>query len=144
MRGYMKVAEQLLISRIMSNGFPLSGKSKTGFSLMALSGLMLAVALGFFVYAAHLWFAKTYEPEVAALFTAAIALGLSVISLISSYFVLQYRKFKMRRMKDEITSKIQSTIDVANDEFGDVIQDNPKAAVALASVAGFLAGEKLF
>lgn len=143
MRGSLKVAEQLVISRLISKGFSPSGKTGAGMSFLTLSGLLLLVAVGFFVYAAHLWFAKTYEPEVAFAMTGGVIVFFALLSALGAYGVHAYKKQKAEIIKKEILHKMEDFFEAANDELGEPIQDNPKTSMLIASLAGFAAGERL-
>ncbi len=144
MRGTFKVAEQLLISRLLSDGFSPSGKTKAGMSFLTLSGLLLLVALGFFVYAAHIWFIKNYAPEIAFSMTGGVILFFSLICALAAYIVREYKKLKVEKIKSTLIHKMEDIFEVANDEIGEPIQENPKTSVLIASLAGFAAGERLF
>jgi hypothetical protein len=144
MSAYMKVAEQILIDRVVSKKFPITRKSKANLGLLALSGLFGLTGAGFLIYASYLWFGTIFQPEMAAAFTGLCLLGLSAISTIVTMLIVKQKRKEVEKSTKETIQHIQGFIDAANDEFGAPIQENPKTAVALATVLGVAMGNKLF
>lgn len=143
MSGALKVAEQLLMNLIISNDFPLSGKTKAGLGFGALSGLLVFTGFGFLIYAMHLWLTNNFAADVAAALTGCMAFGLAGLSGLIALGVMQYKKSKAEKMKQEIQHTIMQAIEVVNDEFGEPIKENPKTAITAATLAGFMMGNRL-
>lgn len=142
MSGALKVAEQLLMNRIISNNFPLSGKTKAGLGFGALSGLLVLIGISFLIYAAHLWLTNNFAADAAAALTGCMAFVLAGLSGLTALGVMQYKKSKAEKIKQEIQHTIMQAIEVANDEFGEPIKENPKTAVTAATLAGFMLGNR--
>jgi len=143
MTPYIKVAEKLLIDRIVSNKFPITRKSKVNIGLLALSCFFFIVGTGFLIYAAHIWFGNNFEPELAAALTGLVCFSLCVLSLAILALLAHYRRSEMEKNTQETIQQIQGFIDTANDEFGEPIQENPKTAVALATALGLAVGNRI-
>ncbi|MBI1301923.1 MAG: hypothetical protein GC137_09745 [Alphaproteobacteria bacterium] len=137
----LATAENILVDRLVSDKPPFTRRSKTGFGLFALAGLLLGIALCFLIYASHLWLAENYPPETAAMFAGFLALGLAALCCLFAYGVIQYKRSQVKKLKKEIANTMNSVLEIANEEFGQPIKDNPKTAVIIASLAGFIAGE---
>lgn len=144
MSPYIKVAEQILIDRVVSKKFPITRKSKANLGLLALSGFFGLAGVGFLIYALHLSLGTVFQPEMAAMLTGLCLLALSAISAIVTMFIVKQKRKEVERNTKETIQHIQGFIDAANDEFGAPIQENPKTAVALATVLGVAMGNKLF
>ncbi len=142
MNAVISLVEQLLVERLLSNEPPLSGKSKAGLSLMALSGFLVILGFGFLVCAAYLWLAAHYPPEIAAATTGAIILFAGLGCAAASYLILQYKKHRLRKLKSEITETLRVVFDITEEELTEPVRENPKASVVAASLAGFAVGEK--
>lgn len=134
--------ENVLIDRVLSKDAPFTGKSKAGLGLFTLALAFLLIALAFFIYAAYLWMSKNYPPEVAATLMGGLILSLAAISGIVAYAILSYKRLRMKKLKNEIIETMQSAIELADEEISEPIKENPKTAVLIASLAGFVAGEK--
>lgn len=136
------IAENLLIDRLVSNDAPLTGKSKAGIGLTFFAGFMLLTACGFFIYAAYLWMSSRFEPEIAASIAGGFTLMLSALCALGAYAIVQYKRYRLSKLKSEITDTMYSALDLAETELAEPIKNNPKTAVLVASLAGFIAGEK--
>lgn len=143
MSNLLATAENLLIDRILSDDSPFSGKSKARLGLSTLAGLLLAVALGFFIYASYIWMTSNYPPETAAIMAGGLTLLTSCICSLSAYAIAHYKRTRIKQMKQDMTKTMQNALEMADDELSQPIKDNPKTAILIASLAGFIAGEKL-
>lgn len=143
MAGLMRIAEHVVIDRLVSNGPPLAGKSKIGMAVTAMSGLLFAVGLGFFIYAAYLWLGNLYAADVATLYTSLLTFALSALLMAGVYIAVQLRKQKMKKMKQEVADSIIHTLNEADNELARSVRENPKSAMMVSTLAGFLVGERL-
>ena len=144
MGNVLAIAENLLISRVLNSGSPFMGRNKVNLVLFSLAGGLLVVALGFFITAAYIWLSIQYPPYMAAAIAGAFVTVLSLLCVLIAYGVMQYKRMYLKRMKDEITQTMQNAFELVDGELSHTIQDNPKTSVMIASLAGFIAGEKLF
>ena len=146
MRAFMLIAEQFLVDRLLSNGAPLSGKSKAGFGLMAFSGLFLIVGVLFMLYAAFIYLDATYSKDMAAFIMGGILMGLAGLTALVSYGVLRYKQRKIRQFKQETIETVEQSLGhvmgILDKELSAPVKDNPKLAIFIATAAGFLAGDK--
>jgi hypothetical protein len=136
-------AEQLLIDSIVKGNTPFTGRNKAGAGLMILSGLMLAAGLGFIIYASYLWLNAHYLPDMAAALTGALALFMAVLSALMAHAYSEYKRLRLRKIKAEATQTLQNAFDMLNAELEHPIRENPKTSVLIASLAGFMVGEKI-
>ncbi|MGB0720358.1 MAG: phage holin family protein [Bdellovibrionales bacterium] len=143
MGGALAIIESMMVNRLLSNDPPLSGKSKAGLGLFTVAGLLLAVAMGFFIVAAYLWLQNNYPPDAAAAIAGLLTLMTALICAGVAYGVLQYKRHRLQKFKDEMIDTMQNALDFAEEELSQPIRDNPKTSVFIASLAGYLAGEKL-
>lgn len=142
MRDLATSLEQILIDRVLSNKASFTGRSKAGFGLLAFSGLLLCLGLGFLLGAAYLWFDKNYTPEVAAAMTGILSMLLALLGAAGAYFFAYFRRRRIQTLKSEIAETVQTALEYADEELGEPVRENPKTAVMIASLAGFVAGER--
>lgn len=142
MDGLIKIGEQLLIDRLLSNAPPLSGKSKAGLSLLTVSGLLFVAGLAFLIFGAYMFLLNTYSPDIAALIAGLTIIVLAGLCTCASVFILQYKKHRVMKAKAEMLYAIREIMDIADEEFGDAIADNPKASLLVSTAVGYAVGER--
>ncbi len=143
MNGLLKVAEQLVVDRLISNDFPLTGSSKARLSFGALSGLFALAGLCFFIFAAYLWLTSNFAPDVAAALAGLLVMIVSGVLALSGYLIKRYKRKRVEELRDDIRESILEALDVLNDEYGAPVRENPKASVCAASAAGYMVGQRL-
>ena len=57
--------------------------------------------------------------------------------------ITHQRQIQRQIMKNNITHDLQSIMSAFDEELGDHVRDNPKTAVALAALAGFILADKI-
>lgn len=138
----MGLVQQFAINRILSAGAPVSHKSKAVLGLAALAGFILLLGFVFFIYAINLWLNTAYEPHIAATITGAICVVLSLLCVICLYLIMQFKKSRVEKFQDETIELVKSITEMVDVEMRDLIDNNPKTAVAVASIAGILLGKR--
>jgi Na+/melibiose symporter-like transporter len=134
--------EKLLMERILHGNSAWAERSRLELSLIAASGFLLLLGAGFLIFAMHLWFQKTYPPETAAAFTGVALLAVALVTLLVSLRIVRWRRDRLKELKQEVHDTLQSTFQFLEDELEEPVQNNPITAVVLASLAGYVAGEK--
>ena len=137
------MAEQILISRVISSQFPLTGKSKLGLVSFCIAGLLFLVSLGFFITAAHIWYTQNFASETAAMLTGGTLLFISLMVSIVTALLLNIKRMRQEKMQEAVQSEVQTAIALVKEELAELVSENPKTALLLASVAGYLAGKKI-
>jgi glucan phosphoethanolaminetransferase (alkaline phosphatase superfamily) len=135
-----RVAEHVVVNQVLNNALPLIGKSKVGLGPMALTGLLLLVSDGFLIYAAHMYFLSLFPVYTAAALTGGLCLVIAVLSSSVSYFINLYKRRQQRQMIANLVGTFHDLYETAEEELSEPINENPKTALLLASVAGYVAG----
>ena len=141
LHGVFALVEQYAIDRILSGGAPVSHKSKAGFALMALAGFLLLLGIGFLTYALNLWLYTIYTPQVATAITGGLCIFASLMIVLIAYLILQYKKVQAQKMQQDTLETVHALIAFLNEELREPIEKNPKASLAAAAAAGFVAGK---
>jgi hypothetical protein len=139
----LAIAETLLLDRVLSQGWPVSNKSKAGFALILLSALLGAVATGLLIVALHAWLGTQFTPDLAALITAGVVFALSIIAALTAAGIMHKRTLHMQSMKNDLKGNLQTILASFDDELGDHVRENPAMALALATVAGFILADRV-
>ena len=144
MQKFIPIAQQILLQNVMggrSNGTSEMGKVRLSF--YAFSGLLVIASIIFIIYGSHLYFLSGFSKDVAFILTGAVCLffGMIVISTLAAIYY--YKLCKYKKLKSEITNFTSDALDILQEEVESPIVRNPKTAVLLASLVGYLIGEKL-
>ncbi len=111
---------------------------------LALVAVFLTIAGSVFLLTAgYNWMLTQYDSQTASVYMGAAALiaagGCVLVAGIISYGA----KVKKRVYRNAVINRIYSMVEGVVSELEEPIQEHPKTAAALASVAGFVAAEKL-
>lgn len=142
MNGLLGIAEQLVISSVVANNVPFASKSKVEFILLAISGFLLFLSVGFIIFGGYLWLSENYGSDVAALMVGVAVLILSLLTAAAAVAILKYKEKRFNAVTDSVLNTLQSFMSVADEELGAVVNKNPKASLAVASTLGLLLGKK--
>ena len=142
------VLKQMMLDGIMSSpSMPrLPRISATGIFFLWFAAVTAVLAVGFLLFAEYAYLTVTYTPEMAALGVACTAMAISLLSAATGMVVMNKRSAKAKRMinmqpQPDIAKTITGLIDSLSEELEEPIRENPKTAIMIASLAGFLAGD---
>ncbi len=137
----LKLVENYIVQRVMSNHAPLTHANKISMILPFLIGIMGLIGLVFCFTGFYIWLV-TFMP----LYSALSIMGgvFFVMALIFSMALIIFNRMKARKMRlarqqflNDITLGVQLLEnEISNIEF---IQDNPKSSVSLAAILGYFA-----
>lgn len=121
-----------------------------GIALVACSAILGLLGLGFTLFAGFIYLQNFVEPEFAALIVAGIIFFFAaIIGLMGRKSIVGYGYVTYRRSSSpsssspvaDIAQTVKNLIEGVTTELEEPIRDNPKTAIALASLAGYLAGD---
>lgn len=136
------LAQQAAINGLLSKGAPFRRKNKFGLGLLALSGLLSALALIFACISLYGWLLLQFAQPVAASIMAGSVMAAAFLSALGGHLVLK-KKQRPAFDQSEITEIISEVSEFIGDELAEPIQQNPKTAMLLAGLAGVIAGDRL-
>lgn len=145
MNALLPLIEQAIVNGVLDKKAPFMRKNKFGVGFAALSALLFIMALIFAVISLHGWLLTYYLPPVAALIVAGVVLGFSLITGAIGYMFLKSRAKpgSPHEAGDDVTKLLGDVTALVEEELSESVRENPKTAVLLASLAGFVAGEHL-
>lgn len=143
MSAIAKMAGQAALYQLMNGNTLTTRRLSLMPSLPSVAGFFACVGLLLIMFAAHLWFDQNFPPEEAWLLSGLSFLMLSLVVLLISFAIALYRARKIARLKSEVEDSIFDFIDAIDAEFSAQVRQNPKSAVLVAVVAGYLVGDKL-
>lgn len=120
--------------------------SPVGIFFLWLAAVLTVMGVGFLLFAEYMYLAETYSSVVASLGVACTAIAVSWLSAATGMMINDRRAFKQTshnfRQQPDITKTVTALIDSVAEELEEPIRENPKTALMIASLAGFLAGDK--
>ncbi len=142
---------QMVIEGISKGTRPVLPRlNSKGIALVACSATLALLGLGFTIFAGFLYLQNFFEAEIAALivaggifFFAAIVGLFGKKSIAERGYVTYHRSSSHSNSSPvaDIAQTVKSLIEGVTTELEEPIRDNPKTAIALASLAGYLAGD---
>lgn len=148
MAAFSPVLKQLMLDGIMSSpAMPrLPRISLLGIFFLWFAALLTVMGVGFLLFAEYAYLTAIYSPELAAVGVACTAMAVSLLSAATGMIVMDKRASRAKRLpsmgpQPDIAKTITGLIDSLAEELEDPIRENPKTAIMIASLAGFLAGD---
>lgn len=139
----MPFIEQFIIDAIMGSKPVASPKNKFGLGLAALSGFFFFLMMFFISLFAYNELQAFYTQAQAALIMAAAIFILALCSSLGAYLIFKKKSKHSFARRQHLSDMIYQLGEMIGDEIDAPIRDNPKTAMILASLAGFVAGDRL-
>ncbi len=139
----LPLAEQLLMMGALGSRMTPRPQDRLYQTIYALSGILAVIALICMAAAFSYWLRQQYAPDVAAMVAGLSMLALALLVAAAGYAVSVIRKNKIEAVTDEIKNKVLNALESVADEMEDPIRDHPKSSVAIATLAGYLIGNRL-
>lgn len=138
----LPVAQHLLLETISRKSRQDFHINMTGIGLMIFSALAALFGVTFLFLALQSYLAEIYGESLSWLITAAVSFVLMALTHVVGKF-LKHRDGLLKKVKQEIKLNPPSPFKEIMDDMVTSIKDHPMAAIALAGVAGLMAGEKI-
>lgn len=141
MSGLLAVVEELLVATIISEKVLLPRKTKMDWALMALSILLGCMGIILSALALNLLLGESYSPGEAALISAAVIFIAALLVTAARYRFCQKKASNVSTARHEIEKNIRNLLEDICGELDGPVRENPKTAVALAALAGFITAQ---
>ena len=137
------IVQTLLMQQMMGSGHSKTGELKTlRLGIYLISALLLSASLILITYGSYLAFANNFDLPIAFILTGVVAFLFALITLSTVYIGYKLSMAKFKKVKSDMIQTAQETLNVIGEELKDPIVENPKAAVLVATLAGYLLGER--
>ena len=137
----MTIVLDLILDRVITQLAPIESKAPP--YLFKASMLLFAAAVLMMLVGNFVWLESAYNLHIAMFATGGLTLVLSVIGLASVYFISAFKRKKIQEAKVEIFEFATELFEAVEDEIAEPIQENPKSAVLLTALSGYLTGEQV-
>jgi hypothetical protein len=138
MPGLADTLEELAVTAIVGGKGLLPVRSKAAWVLIAVSVLLAGGGVFLLIVSLDRFFGEHYRPYIAALMSAAIVFVLAAGLVAAARFLRRRTEARDGAARIELGKNIRVLIDDICSELEEPVQENPKTAVALAALAGFL------
>jgi hypothetical protein len=137
------IIAQLLAGALVAPKATTTGKSAVVISLYAFAGVLLTMAAVFLLLALHACAVETYTPAQAWGITGGAALLAGLIGILMAVQLSDKRRRESRAGMENTGQSLIAALDSATRGLEEPIAGNPRTSVLMASLVGFLAGNKL-
>ncbi|MCE7887576.1 MAG: hypothetical protein DYH13_08785 [Alphaproteobacteria bacterium PRO2] len=132
--------EQAIISLLMQESRPVRTKMEPA---LLFAGFLAVAGGGFLVAAGYDWLITNYDLQTARLVIGAGTMSLGIIIAAAVYSIYAEKRKQIEGYYSILKNNIHTALEVVGEELEEPIRENPKTAVMIASLAGYIAAEKL-
>lgn len=137
----VRAIEQIVLSMLMQ-GFSRPKRNPAGAAL-AVALIFSVVGVSFLIAAGYEWLLMQHGLQTARLYTGAICITLALVAAAAAGAFYSYKRAKAETYYLVLRENVQSAIAMLGDEMEEPIRENPKTSILLASLAGYIAAEKI-
>jgi len=143
MSGLAAVVEELLVAVILSEKVLLPRKSRTDRIFTALSALLGCAGVFLALLGLERFLETKYPEDAAALIGAGVVLLAALLIAAASSYCRRRKNSLLQAARNELRGNFRGLLDDISGELEGPVQENPKTAVLLAALAGFItAGQR--
>lgn len=135
--------EQMVLSKIANSGMIGVPSNKFRLSPWTLAALLAFIGGCFLIAGAFLWLLNNYSTDVATAGTGILIIFFGLIIALGAYCFHEFKKSRINHYKNEFTDMIGSVLSSITDELEEPIKENPKMAVLLSILAGFILSKNI-
>lgn len=143
MGGLKTVIGGIVIDKLLTARPAAAGSNKSYHIMVAFAGLFVVIALVFVLIALYHTLSAQFEPNMAALITAGASLGIALITVLAAHTVREYHRPKIQRHANEVKTQIETMLKGLEGEWDRPIREHPKTSIALATIVGYLLGDRI-
>jgi hypothetical protein len=132
------IIEELLVALIIDEKLLRPRRNKVDLVLTTLSILLGSIAIVLLLIGLKRFLETIYSPTVAIFILAGLTLGVTIIITLIAYRFRQPPQTRLNTLRHSFGQNIHTLIKYICDETTDPIKKNPKMAILVAAIAGFL------
>jgi hypothetical protein len=142
MVAFTPILKQLLVEGFMNSKRSLPGFNPAGLGIMAFAAVLAVFGFGFLLYAGFLQLQDYYASDIAALIVGGSALMMAFLISWVGKKIFWKQPFISQDIgpQGDLAKTVTQLLDSLGEELEEPIRENPKTALMVASLAGFLAG----
>lgn len=138
----LPLIERTVARYALNSTYPVSLSYRIKHWFVVFSGLMLVATVGFGLFSFYLWLSNNVSPVETMAYMGGATFVISLLSASFAFLILYLKVQKVKQAKERFTKTIEEGIALAEQELGEPILKNPKSAIAIATSAGFIVGDR--
>lgn len=142
MNTVLRIAEGMIVDRLISNKAPVTGESKLKLFLVTFSLVTGVGGLALLYYSAYLYLSTIYTLTVVTAIMGALTLLLSFLCVLTLLGIHKYKMWKMRQIREEVMAIAKEALEMFEKEAAKPVNDNPKSSVLASVIAGYAVGNR--
>jgi len=139
MNSFTPIIKEFVIDRIMNSRMAPKISFK-GIFILWFAAVWGVLGSGFLLYAGYLFLQAHYPPNIAALIASLAAIAFSLAVALTGVRIMKRPDTRPQTHHEDITHVVNELFDSIGEELEEPIRDNPKTALMVATLAGYLAG----
>jgi hypothetical protein len=139
MAGIPSTAESILAVAMIGKGLLSRRKSRMDEVLTVLSILLCGAGIFLCILGLVRFLETLYRPDMAAILTAAAVFAVALLVVLAKKIKNAYGRHSLRNTGSDIEKSFRGMIEPVLQEINEPIRDNPKMAMLIAAIAGFVA-----
>lgn len=139
MGDFAAIIENAVVDNILANGKILPQASRANKALITFATGCFLAGILLMVYAIYLWVLVAHGQLIAVVCASVVLL---ILAALCSGGLVFYRRKKIAEVNKEMIETVRTAFQLVKDDVGDVVENNPKAIIAAACLAGFVAGKR--
>jgi hypothetical protein len=145
MEQVLKLAENYVMQRVMSNHAPLTHANKISLVLPILIGIMSAIGAILCLSGAYIWLSNTLPLYSALSIMGGIFFIIALLLMLGFTHFNRIKAKKTRHAREQLIHDVKIGIQSLDYELSkiDLIKENPKTCVSIATVLGYVISNKL-
>lgn len=145
MEQVLKLAENYVIKRVMSNHAPLTHANKITMVLPLLISILIALAMTLCLCGLYVWLLTIGPMHNALLILGAVFFMISLVFIIALIVFNRIKERKIKRARQQFVNDITLGFHALDSELSKIefIQKNPKICASLATILGYITSNKL-
>lgn len=139
-----KIAEMMLIQRVMGPYAPLNAIGKLKIVLAVLIGLFAFMALIFLLVGYYMWLEANYQlPQAMMLFGASV-LALSIVMMAVFHVLEKVKDKKKQQFREKVQMEITEILLLVDQKIheNNPVENHPMASIITSALCGYAVGEK--
>ncbi|HRJ13259.1 MAG TPA: phage holin family protein [Alphaproteobacteria bacterium] len=143
MGGIRTVVGHLVMDKLISGRPSPISKNKSYHVMMGFAGLFVVVAVIFLLMALYQYLLVQYAPDMAALMTAGASFAIAIIAVLAGHTIRAYHRPKIDSTLHDLRSQLESALKSMEGDWEKPIRENPKTAVALSALVGYILADRI-
>ena len=139
----MSLFMDFITEKLLNEDIVLGGKNSTSRNLYNACIVLSVLTIFLFLCGSYVWLTANFALHTALIALSGITFLLALAGFAAIYMIDAQKKKYLETLKQDVLNGLEEFMAIAEDEMSVPVQENPKTAVFLSSLSGFVAGQKI-